>query len=155
MQSRWQMNLEDKIKKDNFMNKKANNLIESENGKSMSPEELFMYNEEQNLQSEIDDLEEGKLFALNTLRQEEKTESEKLNYVLDKLSAARIEVVTDKQEFNEILENIEELNITLEMLNEVHVRVQKISSETIPSIKLDRIQHVPSLRPTIKIISYS
>lgn len=46
-----------------------------------------------------------------------------------KLSAAGIEVVTDKQEFNEILENIEELNITIEMLNEVPVRVQKISSE--------------------------
>ena len=32
------MNSEDKIKKDNFMNKKANNLIESENEKLMSPE---------------------------------------------------------------------------------------------------------------------
>ena len=105
MQSRWQMNLEDKIKKDNFMSKKANNLIKSENGKLMSPEELFMYNEEQNLQSEIDDLEEGKLFALNTLRQEENIESEKLNYVLDKLSAAGIEVVTDKNKFKTILSN--------------------------------------------------
>lgn len=104
MQSRWQMNSEGKIKKDNFMNKKANNLIESENEKLMSPEELFIYNEEQNLQSEINDLEEGKLFALNTLRQEENIESEKLNYVLDKLSAARIEVVADKELFKRILE---------------------------------------------------
>ena len=87
------------------MSKKANNLIKSENGKLMSPEELFMYNEEQNLQSEIDDLEEGKLFALNTLRQEENIESEKLNYVLDKLSAAGIEVVTDKNKFKTILSN--------------------------------------------------
>ena len=98
------MNSEDKIKKDNFMNKKANNLIESENEKLMSPEELFIYNEEQNFQSEINDLEEGKLFALNTLRQEENSESEKLNYVLDKLSAARIEVVADKELFKRILE---------------------------------------------------
>lgn len=98
------MNSEDKIKKDNFMNKKANNLIESENEKLMSPEELFIYNEEQNFQSEINDLEEGKLFALNTLRQEENSESEKLNYVLDKLSAARIEVVADKKLFKRILE---------------------------------------------------
>ena len=104
MQSKWQMNSEDKIKKDNFMNKKANNLIESENEKLMSPEELFIYNEEQNFQSEINDLEEGKLFALNTLRQEENSESEKLNYVLDKLSAARIEVVADKELFKRILE---------------------------------------------------
>lgn len=104
MQSRWQMNSEGKIKKDNFMNKKANNLIESENEKLMSPEELFIYNEEQNLQSEINDLEEGKLFALNTLRQEENIESEKLNYVLNKLSAARIEVVADKELFKRILE---------------------------------------------------
>lgn len=104
MQSKWQMNSEDKIKKDNFMNKKANNLIESENEKLMSPEELFIYNEEQNFQSEINDLEEGKLFALNTLRQEENSESEKLNYVLDKLSAARIEVVADKKLFKRILE---------------------------------------------------
>lgn len=104
MQSKWQMNSEDKIKKDNFMNKKANNLIESENEKLMSPEELFIYNEEQNFQSEINDLEEGKLFALNTLRQEENSESEKLNYVLDKLSAARIEVVADKALFKRILE---------------------------------------------------
>ena len=98
------MNSEDKIKKDNFMNKKANNLIESENEKLMSPEKLFIYNEEQNFQSEINDLEEGKLFALNTLRQEENSESEKLNYVLDKLSAARIEVVADKELFKRILE---------------------------------------------------
>lgn len=98
------MNSEGKIKKDNFMNKKANNLIESENEKLMSPEELFIYNEEQNFQSEINDLEEGKLFALNTLRQEENSESEKLNYVLDKLSAARIEVVADKELFKRILE---------------------------------------------------
>lgn len=104
MQSKWQMNSEGKIKKDNFMNKKANNLIESENEKLMSPEELFIYNEEQNFQSEINDLEEGKLFALNTLRQEENSESEKLNYVLDKLSAARIEVVADKELFKRILE---------------------------------------------------
>lgn len=104
MQSKWQMNSEDKIKKDNFMNKKANNLIESENEKLMSPEKLFIYNEEQNFQSEINDLEEGKLFALNTLRQEENSESEKLNYVLDKLSAARIEVVADKELFKRILE---------------------------------------------------
>ena len=53
----------------------------------------------------------------------------KTNYVLNKLSKAGIEVVTDKQEFNEILENIEELNITLEMLNEKPNHLQKISSE--------------------------
>ena len=127
------MNLEDKIKKDNFMNKKANNLIESENGKLMSPEELFIYNEEQNLQSEIDDLEEGKLFVLNTLRQEENIESEKLNYVLDKLSAAEIEVVTDKEEFDRILESqtiLQKMTDDLSEFDRLAVKLEEEKNKT-------------------------
>ena len=41
------------------------------------------------------------------------------NYVLEKLSKAGIEVVTDKEEFDRIKEQIDEINITfLEMLEE-------------------------------------
>ena len=41
------------------------------------------------------------------------------NYVLEKLSQAGIEVVTDKEEFDRIKEQIDEINITfLEMLEE-------------------------------------
>ena len=59
----------------------------------------------------------------------EDIETQKKNYILNKLLAAGIEVVTDKDEYNETLEIIEELNITLEMLNEKPNYLQKISSE--------------------------
>ena len=150
------------------MNKKANNLIESENGKLMSPEELFMYNEEQNLQSEIDDLEEGKLFALNTLRQEEKTESEKLNYVLDKLSVAGIEVITNKNIFEELLniskivQKVEKDNISEKYFRANEAEVEAFSREldsfigdyekSEKSINPLKLLDVGSISPVMKIL---
>ena len=60
---------------------------------------------------------------------EKESENQKQNYIFEKLSAAGIEVVTDKNEFYETLENLEEINITLKMLNEESNYIQKISSE--------------------------
>ena len=88
MQSRWQMNLEDKIKKDKIM------IIIGKNGELKTPEELFQW--KYKLPKEIDKVEDDKF------------NSQKLNYVFEKLSAAGIEVVKDKTEFEKILgeENI-------------------------------------------------
>ena len=46
------------------------------------------------------------------------------NYVLEKLSKAGIEVVTDKEEFERMKEQIDEINITLEMLEKKPLIIQ-------------------------------
>lgn len=60
---------------------------------------------------------------------EDESENQKQNFIFEKLSAAGIDVITDKDEFYETLENLEEINITLKMLNEESNYIQKISSE--------------------------
>ena len=79
------------------------------------------------------------------------------NYVLEKLAAAGIEVVTDKELFDETLADIEEINITLEMLNEKPNYLQKISSEinSEPKIGQDttRVVSTPEIQKHITFIS--
>ena len=51
--------------------------------------------------------------------------NKKKNFVLEKLAAAGIEIVTDKEEFQWMKEQIEEINITLEMLEEKPLTIQR------------------------------
>ncbi len=50
--------------------------------------------------------------SLNVIQKEDIVNSQKFNYVLDKLSAAVIEVVTDKEDFQWMKKQIDEINIT-------------------------------------------
>ena len=50
--------------------------------------------------------------------------SQRLNFVLEKLAAAGIEVVQDKEEYQWMKEQIDEINITLEMLEEKPLAIQ-------------------------------
>ena len=52
-----------------------------------------------------------------------------LNFVLDKLAAAGIEVVSNRKEYQWMKEQIDEINITLEMLEEEPNYLQKISPD--------------------------
>ena len=51
-------------------------------------------------------------------------EKNKTNYILEKLSAAGIEVITDKNKYQWMKEQIDEINITLNMLEEKHLQMQ-------------------------------
>lgn len=96
------------MEKDNELN---GVLVEAENGEKMTPEQLRSWNEEQKMQhsqdAEIDDLKEGKQFALAASREAVENENQKMNFVQEKLAAAGIEVVKDKAEFERILNNAE------------------------------------------------
>lgn len=83
--------------------------LEAENGERMPPEQLNQRNEEQKLQhsqdAELDDLAEGKQFSMEAAMQSVENDNKKMNFVLDKLAAAGIEVVSSKAEFDNILKN--------------------------------------------------
>ena len=85
--------------------------LEAENGERMTPEQLNQWNEEQKLQhsqdAELDDLAEGKKFSMETAMQSVENDNKKMNFVLEKLAAAGIEVVSSKVEFERILNNQE------------------------------------------------
>lgn len=48
----------------------------------------------------------------------------KTNYIFEKLSAAGIEVITNKNEYQWMLEQIDEINITLDMFEEKPLQMQ-------------------------------
>ena len=83
--------------------------LEAENGEKMTPEQLNQWNEEQKMQhrqdAELDDLAEGKQFSMEAAMQSVENDNKKMNFVLDKLAAAGIEVVSSKAEFDNILKN--------------------------------------------------
>ncbi len=62
--------------------------------------------------------------SLNVIQKEDIVNSQKFNYVLDKLSAAVIEVVTDKEDFQWMKKQIDEINITQELLEERPLVIQ-------------------------------
>ena len=85
--------------------------LEAENGERMTPEQLNQWNEEQKLQhsqdTDLDNLAEGKKFSMETAMQSVENDNKKMNFVLEKLAAAGIEVVSSKVEFERILNNQE------------------------------------------------
>ena len=76
----------------------------------------------------------------------------KLNYVLDKLSSSGIEVITDKNEYQWMKEQIDEINITLNMLEEKPLQMQfneKKEIEELSTSYNDTQARSQSLKPKI------
>ena len=74
---------------------------------------------------EEEELQQEKLEANKTSDIPTKENVQKKMFILDKLHAAGIEVVTDKEEFQWMKDQIYEINITLEMLEEKPFAIQR------------------------------
>ena len=57
-----------------------------------------------------------------------------MNFVLDKLAAAGIEVVSNRKEYQWMKEQIDEINITLEMLEEKPMEIQRNEKKEIENL---------------------
>ena len=61
-------------------------------------------------------------------------DNKKMNFVLDKLAAAGIEVVSNRKEYQWMKEQIDEINITLEMLEEKPMEIQRNEKKEIENL---------------------